>query len=90
MIVLVANLLLQQSVALVFLSVLAHITRILCLRPRVVHDLSLFFFCLSISSNFPAASDLRLVIGRENTGSEILRVQDADLTFVDEDKQQTL
>ena len=42
----------QESVAFVALCILAHITRILRLDPREVHDLSLLLFSVTISTYF--------------------------------------
>ena len=80
----------NKAVSMIFFSVGANITRILSLNPSEIQNLFLFFFCLSICSNFSTWWLLGLICFWKDTWREVLGVKDPNFFLINKNEYNTL
>ena len=89
-VVLVPNLLLHQTIAVIFLCVGADFACELGLDSREVHYFGLLILCIGIGAYFAPTDTFCLVGRREYSRREVLGVNYADLFSIYQDKDDTL
>ena len=82
-VILVPNFFFDQVVALVFLSIRANFSCILCLYSREVENFLLLFLSLGIATDLSPTGLLGLVARRKTSWGEVLSVEDPDFSLVD-------